>query len=602
MHLLEIAAAQPAFQNSFGILISQTPAHGKVLSRPFVSGNEKRLSSAWQFLGITKNFNFNLGRHEVPSGRLLIKAVATLEPKCKVNHDDKHTGQKNSRLGIDRSSPTVQTQTQSSGEDSGDLDEKERLRRMRISKANKGNTPWNKGRKHSPETLQRIRERTRIAMQDPKVKMKLVNLGHAQSEETRIKIGVGVRMGWQRRRKKLYLQETCYFEWQNLIAEASRQGFDGEEELQWNSYQILNEQLQKEWTESVEKRKSMPRPKGSKRAPKSPEQRRKISEAISLKWADPGYRDRVVSALAQYHGIPPGTERKPRRRPTDGSQSPRRSPAKKKVSEENNPSYSKVKTQTPRPKRKRGAPLYKDPLASSKLEMIKNIRAQRATAETKKIEAIERARLLIAEAEKAAKALEIAAAKSPIARASLLETRKLIAEAVRSLESIEAEQNSFQETGEDPLVELDELGGQVENETDTAGRVPIEADRIKLNGTQTLASSKEKDFNFGTLNLQDILNGEEGLLPIKPHGYGLSPFSYETLIKQSDSRIETGQLEPNRDNVQQGKPLLNGAKVETPKEETPAVETSNKQTPASSVTVTKKWIRGRLVEVAEGAA
>lgn len=104
------------------------------------------------------------------------------------------------------------------------------------------------------------------------------------------------------------------------------------------------------------------------------------------------YRDRVLSALSQYHGIPPGTERKPRRRPSDNSQSPRRSPAKKKVSEEIKPSKSDMKIKTPRPKRKRIAPLYKDPLASSKLEMIKNIRAQRATAETKKIEAIERAR------------------------------------------------------------------------------------------------------------------------------------------------------------------------------------------------------------------
>ena len=59
------------------------------------------------------------------------------------------------------------------------------------------------------------------------------------SEETRVKIGVGVRMGWERRRKKLFLQEMCHFEWQNLIAEASRQGYDGEEELQWNSYEIM---------------------------------------------------------------------------------------------------------------------------------------------------------------------------------------------------------------------------------------------------------------------------------------------------------------------------------------------------------------------------
>jgi hypothetical protein len=39
--------------------------------------------------------------------------------------------------------------------------------------------------------------------------------------------------------------------------------------------------------ESVQQRKTLPRPKGSKRAPKSLEQRRKISEAIAAKWADP---------------------------------------------------------------------------------------------------------------------------------------------------------------------------------------------------------------------------------------------------------------------------------------------------------------------------
>lgn len=54
-------------------------------------------------------------------------------------------------------------------DDERPLDESEKLRRLRISKANKGNTPWNKGRKHSPETLQKIRERTRLAMQNPKV-------------------------------------------------------------------------------------------------------------------------------------------------------------------------------------------------------------------------------------------------------------------------------------------------------------------------------------------------------------------------------------------------------------------------------------------------
>ena len=83
------------------------------------------------------------------------------------------------------------------------------------------------------------------------------------------------------------VQESCVFEWQNLIAEASRQGFVGEEEMQWNSYKTLDEQLQQEWLESVEQRKNMLRAPQSKRAPKSLEQRRKIAEAISAKWADP---------------------------------------------------------------------------------------------------------------------------------------------------------------------------------------------------------------------------------------------------------------------------------------------------------------------------
>lgn len=39
-------------------------------------------------------------------------------------------------------------------------------------------------------------------------------------------------------------------------------------------------------------------------------------------------------------------------------------------------------------------PLFKDPLASSKLEMIKNIRAKRAAVETNETEAVERARFV----------------------------------------------------------------------------------------------------------------------------------------------------------------------------------------------------------------
>ncbi|GKV09686.1 hypothetical protein SLEP1_g21146 [Rubroshorea leprosula] len=380
MPLLDIATVQPSLQNHLVPVCSQTFIHGQVLSSP------------WKSSQFSRRVEFH-PRHLEKQGscqlRIRAAALTTLELKSSVQKED---GSGNSMLAV-HSSP-LSTQIESLKEDWVDLDERERLRRMRISKANKGNIPWNKGRKHSAETCNRIRERTRIAMQNPKIKLKRVNLGRAQSVETRLKIGIGVRMGWERRREKIMMQETCYFGWQNLIAESSRKGFLGEEELQWDSYKILDEQLKKEWLESVERRKSMPRPKGSKRAPKSPEQRKKIAAAIAAKWADPAYRERVCSGLAKYHGLTDGAERKPKKKPSGGTQPRRKSLTTKKFSDTDDSSRIDTKTLTEgKRSRKRNAPLYKDPMPSSKLDMIKNIRAQRAAAESKKTEAIERARL-----------------------------------------------------------------------------------------------------------------------------------------------------------------------------------------------------------------
>ncbi|GMP43140.1 hypothetical protein CsSME_00012615 [Camellia sinensis var. sinensis] len=316
-----------------------------------------------------------------------------------------------------------------------------------------------------------LQAKNKISLTQPmQVKMKLVNLGHAQSEETRMKIGNGVRMGWERRREKLKLQETCYFEWQNLIAEASRKGFVGEEEKQWDSYKILDEQLEQEWLESVEQSRKMARPKGSKRAPNSLEQRRKISEAISAKWADPArayvafsaenaYCDRVCTALYKYHGTPVGAERKRKRRPSSERQPRTQNPTKKKANDTDNSTGNVTESQKHRTRLSSNMPLFKDPFASSKLEMIKNIRAERAAAENKKTEAIERAKLLKAEAEKAAKALEAAATKSPLAQASLIETRNLIAKAIQSIEIGQIDSHG---NGRHPSIALTELVNQAE--------------------------------------------------------------------------------------------------------------------------------------------
>nr|GMD37129.1 uncharacterized protein LOC109192550 [Ipomoea batatas] len=364
------------------------------------------------------------------------------------------------------------------------MDEIEKLRRSRISKANKGKTPWNKGRKHSPETLQKIKERTRIAMRDPKVMSHKNHVTRWKAKETRLKIGVGVRAGWEKRQKMLKLQETCCYEWQNLIAEASRKGLSGQEELQWNSYKILNRQLEKHWMQSVEQRKTR-RQKGNKRAPKSAEQRRKIAEAIAAKWADPDYRNRVCSSLAKFHGTRDGVERKPRRKPSSDGQTQNRRPPNKKVD------IGGVTVHNHRPQTKQATikksytPKYKDPLAHSKLEMLRNIRARRAVADNEKIEAVKRAKLLIAEAEKAAKALEVAARQSPVVRASLVETRNLIAEAIQFIDSIDMEEILSGQNEGDQLLTLPEIIN-VDDLTDADTEHLDEIDTRKTNGAHVL--------------------------------------------------------------------------------------------------------------------
>ncbi|XP_022720807.1 uncharacterized protein LOC111278446 [Durio zibethinus] len=191
-----------------------------------------------------------------------------------------------------------------SGDSDEEPNERKKLRRMSISKANKGNTPWNKDRKHG--AVDKGGNKTCNA---ESVKMKLVNLGHAQSSKGR--------------------------------------------------------------------------------------------------------------------------------KPTPGTQS-KQIPSKMKSSDINYSSTSETIIPIERLRlQRRNKPLYRDPMASSKLEMLKNIRAKRVGEESKKTEAVERARLLIVEAEKAVKAPEVAAVKSPVVRASLIESRKLIAEAIQLIESIE---------------------------------------------------------------------------------------------------------------------------------------------------------------------
>lgn len=145
IHLLnyyaDIATAQSCLGNNLHTFRSQSIVHNK-----FEYRNEKGLLAfPWKSVCIAgKASNFNSGRIHVGRSRLVIKAVATLEPTRLTKRKDDFSW----RVDVDSGSSAVSdgVEQQSSTEPS----DREKLRRMRISKSNKGNTPWNKGRKHSP--------------------------------------------------------------------------------------------------------------------------------------------------------------------------------------------------------------------------------------------------------------------------------------------------------------------------------------------------------------------------------------------------------------------------------------------------------------------
>ncbi|PSC72488.1 stress response NST1 [Micractinium conductrix] len=65
-------------------------------------------------------------------------------------------------------------------------------RRAKISAANKGRTPWNKGRKHPPEVIERIRAATQRAMQRPEVRERLAKANerrepHSEAAKNKIR-------------------------------------------------------------------------------------------------------------------------------------------------------------------------------------------------------------------------------------------------------------------------------------------------------------------------------------------------------------------------------------------------------------------------------
>lgn len=141
--LADIAAIQPSLQAHLVPLGAQSIINAKTLPNP------------WRQSSFSKSLRFYTGHLHVRRGKVLITAVAaTLETKYPVAQKaNEHSYSSSSSASASKRSEDRNGSSDDSEETEEQVDERERLRRMRISKANRGNTPWNKGRKHSPGEL-----------------------------------------------------------------------------------------------------------------------------------------------------------------------------------------------------------------------------------------------------------------------------------------------------------------------------------------------------------------------------------------------------------------------------------------------------------------
>eukprot|EP00873_Tetraselmis_striata_P037918 jgi/Tetstr1/458182/TSEL_044673.t1 len=170
--------------------------------------------------------------------------------------------------------------------------EAELLRRKRISEANRGKQPWNKGRKHSEATKAKIRQRTKEAMQRPEVLEKLRNMPHPKhNTQIRNKISASLRAHYIAKRPSAEERQAAAAKRaaERVRKKAAKAATAAAEKA------AADARKAEEKAEKARARaevKATPKPRK-----RSEEHNRKIAEAIKRKWEDPTYRGKIVSKI-----------------------------------------------------------------------------------------------------------------------------------------------------------------------------------------------------------------------------------------------------------------------------------------------------------------
>ncbi|OVA13274.1 hypothetical protein BVC80_289g12 [Macleaya cordata] len=185
----------------------------------------------------------------IPNSLLRVHCTGTLQFFVNVGDSSQageHLKQQVSKVSFRDQTFSKEIQVDSSPESSETFDNEDRKeteRRRKIAVANKGKTPWNKGRKHSAETREKIKRRTIEALSDPKVRKKMSERPRAHSEENKVKISLAQKRVWRKRLRLIRLKEEFYMKWAESIAEAARRGGCDQQELDWDSHEKIKAEM-----------------------------------------------------------------------------------------------------------------------------------------------------------------------------------------------------------------------------------------------------------------------------------------------------------------------------------------------------------------------